>query len=292
LDGKKIAKQIQAEIREEVAAFKSSTGVVPVLAAVLAGDDPASQVYVRNKQRACQRVGIDSRLIRLPSEATSQELLAIVEQLNHDDDVSGILVQLPLPSQIADQEILDAIDPRKDVDGFHASNVGLMMQGRPRFLSCTPLGILQILFRSQIPVSGKHVCVLGRSDIVGKPMAAMLMQKEGRFGPEYANATVTVCHSRTRKLPAIARSAEILVAAIGQPGFVTAEMVQPGATVIDVGINRVDQQLVGDVDFASVSSVAGAITPVPGGVGPLTVTMLLANTLQAARERIDSVAMG
>jgi len=283
LCGKSIAASIQEEIRVETAGFTRQTGVVPVLAAVLVGDDPASQVYVRNKQRACQRVGIDSRLIRLPGSTGTAELLEVVHQLNADDQVSGILVQLPLPRGIDPLAVLDAIDPRKDIDGFHAENVGLMLQGRPRFLPCTPLGILQILHRSNLPVSGKQVCIIGRSDIVGKPLAAMLMQRSGPFGKPYANATVTVCHSQTDDLAGIAAGADLLVAAIGQPEFVTADMVRPGATVIDVGINRVGSKLVGDVDYAGVSQVAGAITPVPGGVGPLTVTMLLSNTLRAAR---------
>ncbi len=291
LDGKKLAEQIQSEIREEVSALLSATGIQPVLAAVLVGNDPASQVYVRNKQRACQRVGISSRLVRLPETTTTSELLATVEQLNQDEDVSGILVQLPLPGPVATRQVLDAIDPGRDVDGFHSTNVGLMLQGRANFLPCTPLGVMQILSRHQIPVAGRHVCILGRSDIVGKPLAAMLMQRDGRMGPEYANATVTVCHSQTRDLASITRSADVLVAAIGHPEFVTADMVRPGATVIDVGINRVGQRLVGDVDFAAVAKVASAITPVPGGVGPLTVTMLLSNTLQAARERTGSVAI-
>jgi methylenetetrahydrofolate dehydrogenase (NADP+)/methenyltetrahydrofolate cyclohydrolase len=254
----------------------------------LVGDDPASQVYVRNKRRSCQRVGIDSRLIRLPATTSTAELLDVVNGLNADDQVSGILVQLPLPRAVNPLAVLDAIDPRKDVDGFHAENVGLMLQGRPRFLPCTPFGILQVLKRSNLPVEGKQVCIIGRSDIVGKPMAAMLMQKSGPFGKQYANATVTVCHSRTKDLAGIASSADLLIAAIGQPEFVTAGMVRPGATVIDVGINRVEKKLVGDVDYPGVSQVAGAITPVPGGVGPLTVTMLLANTLQAARRKTAS----
>lgn len=287
LCGKTIAASIQDELRIETAEFTRQTGIVPVLAAVLVGDDPASQVYVRNKRRSCQRVGIASRLIQLPSSTGTAELLDVVNDLNDDPQVSGILVQLPLPLLVDPLAVLDAIDPRKDVDGFHAENVGLMLQGRPRFLPCTPLGILQILRSSNIPVEGKQVCVIGRSDIVGKPLAAMLMQRTSPFGNQYANATVTVCHSRTHDLAEISSNAEVLIAAIGQPEFVTAEMVRPGATVIDVGINRVGSRLVGDVDYAGVSRVAGAITPVPGGVGPLTVTMLLANTLRAAQYQAD-----
>lgn len=286
LDGRAIAAELQDGIRNGTAAFRREAGIAPLLAAVLVGDDPASEVYVRNKQLACRRVGIGSRLVRLPADSGTAELVETVLRLNVDGEVSGILVQLPLPRQVDPLAVLDAIDPRKDVDGFHAANVGLMLQGRPRFLPCTPFGVLQILYHSRIAVAGRQVCILGRSDIVGKPLAAMLMQKDGPFGADYANATVTVCHSRTGNLAAVASQADVLVAAIGQAEFVTAEMVRPGATVIDVGINRIGGKLAGDVDFQQVSRVAGAITPVPGGVGPLTVTMLLGNTLHAARHRL------
>lgn len=288
LDGKSIAKQIQSELADEVATFVEASGVIPCLAAVLVGEDPASQVYVRNKERACARVGMSSQLHRLSPDTSTAQLLELVQQLNQASDVHGILVQLPLPQQIDEQAVLDAIDPAKDVDAFHPENVGLLSQGRPRYLPCTPHGIQQILFRSEIRTSGKQVVVLGRSDIVGKPVASMLAQRTSIYGPDYANATVTICHSRTENLADVTRTADVLVAAIGRANFVTAEMVKPGAAVVDVGINRTDEGLVGDVDFAAVSQTASAITPVPGGVGPLTVTMLLHNTFTAARELFGS----
>lgn len=286
LDGKAISAEIRAEIAADVAEFKKQFGVTPCLAAVLVGEDPASEVYVRNKQRACEKAGLQSRLQRMPGETSEAELLARVEQLNQDDEVHGILVQLPLPKQIRETRILDAVHPLKDVDAFHAENVGLVVQGRPRFLPCTPHGVLQILHRSEIPVAGKHVVVVGRSEIVGKPLANMLVQRDSHLGPQAANATVTVCHSRTTDLAEITRLADILVAAIGQARFITADMIKAGAVVIDVGINRTDEGLVGDVDFEGVLDVASAVTPVPGGVGPLTVTMLLQNTLTAARIQV------
>lgn len=283
LDGKGIAKQIQGEIKADVAEFVEKNGVTPCLAAVLVGDAPASHIYVRNKERACERVGVASRLHRLPADTTEAELLALIGQLNADAAVHGILVQLPLPAHIAETKILDVVDPLKDVDSFHPENVGLVVQGRPRFLPCTPHGVVQILHRCGIESSGKHAVVVGRSEIVGKPLANMLVQRNSNLGASAANATVTVCHSRTANLPEITRQADILVAAIGQPKFITADMIKPGATVIDVGINRTDDGLVGDVDFEAALEVAGAITPVPGGVGPLTIAMLLWNTLTAAR---------
>ncbi len=279
LDGKALARQIQAELAEEVVEFIANNGTVPCLAAVLVGHDPASEVYIRNKRRACERVGIESRLERLESTAPQDELLALVTKLNRDRHVHGILVQLPLPDHMIAHRILAAIAPAKDVDAFHPENVGLLVQGRPRFLPCTPAGIRQLLIRHEIRTSGKSAVVIGRSDIVGKPMAILLAAR-GQGG----DATVTICHSKTPNLADVTRTADILVAAMGRPNFVTAEMVKPGAVVIDVGINRVDGSLVGDVDFDAVREVAAAITPVPGGVGPLTVTMLLANTLAAARE--------
>lgn len=282
LDGKVLARQIQGEIAVQVAEFAGSRGVVPTLAAVLVGHDPASQVYVRNKQQACARVGIASQLHTLPADTTESQLLAKIQELNRAAAIHGILVQLPLPKQIREPRILDAVLPLKDVDAFHPENVGLLTQGRPRFLPCTPHGVQQILHRHQIPTAGRHVVVIGRSEIVGKPLAIMLMQRDSPLGPTAANATVTVCHSQSARLTELTRSADILVAAIGRARFVTAEFVKPGATVIDVGINREEGRIVGDVDFETVQQVAGAITPVPGGVGPLTVTMLLANTLRAA----------
>ena len=282
LDGKTTAEAIRNEIREEVTEFQGRTGRTPTLAAILVGEDPASQVYVRNKERACAAVGMNSRLIRLPQASTTGQLLELLGNLNRDEAVDGILVQLPLPKQIDAQAVLDAVAPLKDVDAFSPENVGLVSQGRPRFLPCTPHGVAQILARYQIATAGKHVVVVGRSDIVGKPMAAMLVQRDYGLGPQYANATVTICHSQSRDLAEVTRLADILIVAIGKPEFITADMVRPGAVVVDVGINRVDQRLVGDVDFAGLQSVASAITPVPGGIGPLTIAMLLRNTLIAA----------
>lgn len=279
LDGKALAQQIQAELAHEVMDFMENNAATPCLAAVLVGEDPASAVYVRNKQQACQRVGIESQLHRLPSDATTEQLLQLIKSLNKDERVHGILVQLPLPPQISTQRVLQAVHPRKDVDAFHPENVGLLVQGRPRFLPCTPHGVQQLLVRSGVETAGSHTVIVGRSEIVGKPLALMLMQR-GRG----ADATVTVCHSKSRDLAGITRQADILVVAIGQAKFITADMVRPGAVVIDVGINRTDAGLAGDVDFAAVREVAGQITPVPGGVGPLTVTMLLYNTLAAARD--------
>jgi methylenetetrahydrofolate dehydrogenase (NADP+)/methenyltetrahydrofolate cyclohydrolase len=278
LNGKALSEQIRAEIAIEVADFIAKTGVIPCLAAVLVGEDPGSQVYVRNKQKACEKAGIASQLHRPPSETTTAELLALIDRLNHDPAVHGILVQSPPPKHIDERRVLSAINPLKDVDAFHPENVGLIVQGQPRFLPCTPHGVQQLLLRSGIRIAGANVVVVGRSDIVGKPMAILLMQK----GPG-GDATVTVCHSRTRDLPAVTRQADILIVAIGRPRFVTADMVKPGAVVIDVGMNRLESGLAGDVDFEAVKEVAGQITPVPGGVGLLTVTMLLHNTLVAAR---------
>jgi methylenetetrahydrofolate dehydrogenase (NADP+)/methenyltetrahydrofolate cyclohydrolase len=278
LDGKKLAQQIRSELAEEVVEFIQNNGVVPCLAAVLVGDDPASEVYVRNKRRACEATGIESQLHRLRADTTQEELLQLVARLNRSTEVHGILVQMPLPPQIDPSRVVQAVSPAKDVDVFHPENVGRLVQGRPRFLPCTPHGVQQILMRSDIPISGQHVVVVGRSDIVGRPLSIMLSQKG-----EGADATVTVCHSRSHDLGAITRLADVLVVAIGRPKVITADMVKPGATVIDVGINRTDDGLVGDVDFAAVREVAGAITPVPGGVGPLTIAMLLSNTLLAAQ---------
>ena len=292
LDGKALAATIQQELAAEVAEFVAMHRVVPCLAAVLVGDDPASEVYVRNKQLACQRVGIESQLHRLPAATTTDGLLSLIERLNENgaaasgrngaegggSPVHGILVQTPLPRQIDAGRVLRAVSPLKDVDAFHPENVGLIVQGHPRFLPCTPYGIQQLLLRNNIPIAGRHAVVVGRSDIVGKPMALLLMQRG-----EGADATVTVCHSRTPNLAEVTRQADILIVAIGRARFITAPMVKPGSVVVDVGMNRVDGKLFGDVDFASVREVAGYITPVPGGVGPLTVTMLLHNTLLATR---------
>jgi methylenetetrahydrofolate dehydrogenase (NADP+)/methenyltetrahydrofolate cyclohydrolase len=282
LDGKSLAKELQNEIAHRVIEFVENNGTTPALAAVLVGHDPASEVYVRNKRRACEQAGIDSHLHRLPADISQDELMGVVAKLNRDDAVHGLLVQLPLPEQIKATRILDAVHPLKDVDAFHPENVGRIAQGRPRFLPCTPHGVLRLLFRNGLSVAEKRVVVVGRSDIVGKPLALLLMQRDSPLGPSMANATVTVCHSRTPQLAEITRTADILVAAVGRPRFITADMVQPGAAVIDVGINRDGGQLVGDVDFDAVKEVAGHLTPVPGGVGPLTIAMLLSNTLAAA----------
>jgi methylenetetrahydrofolate dehydrogenase (NADP+)/methenyltetrahydrofolate cyclohydrolase len=279
LDGNKLKQALEAEIAAEVTKFAQATGVRPGLAAVLTGSNPASQVYVRNKRKACERVGMTSWLHELPQETTQQQLLDLIARLNADPAVHGILVQLPLPKQIKEEAVIRAVSPLKDVDGFGPENLGLLAAGHPRFLACTPYGVQQMLVRNGIDPGGQHVVIVGRSNIVGKPLALILMQKAPG-----CNATVTVCHSASRNLPDLTRSAEIVVVAIGQAHYLKADMVRPGATVIDVGINRLpDGKLCGDVDFDAVKEVAGAITPVPGGVGPMTITMLLQNTLQAAR---------
>ena len=280
LDGKSLARTIRLELRDEIVEFIENNGEVPTLAAVLVGDDPASEVYVRNKVKACEEVGIHSRMFRLPADASQDDLLALIAKLNRakDEPTHGILVQLPLPKQIDASRILHAISPLKDVDGFHPENVGRLVQGVPRYIPCTPYGIQQLLIRNGIETAGRHVVVVGRSETVGKPMALLLMQR-GAGG----DATVTVCHSKTRDLASITRQADILIVAIGQPQFIKADMVKPGAVVVDVGIHRTESGLVGDVDFPAVSQIASRLTPVPGGVGPLTVAMLLVNTLAAAR---------
>ncbi len=285
LYGKPIAAATEEEVRQRADRLADRMGRRPQLTAVLVGEDPASQVYVRNKENACRRAGIDGNVLRLPADVSQSRLLETVESLNADHAVDGILVQLPLPQHIDEREVLDAIDPLKDVDGFHPLNVGLLAQGRPRFVPCTPLGILELLRMHRIDVAGKHAVVVGRSDIVGKPMALLLVQRKSAIpgGPD--NATVTVCHSRTPDLADIIRQADLLVVAVGRPRVVNGDMVKPGSVVIDVGINRVDGKLVGDVDFDSVATVSSAITPVPGGVGRLTVAMLLKNTLAAAESR-------
>ena len=289
LDGKATGEAIRKEIAADVKRLVESGGPTPCLVAVLVGDDPASQVYVRNKHRACQQAGIAGDVRRLPANTSQAELLAVVDSLNRDPVVHGILVQLPLPVsdnpalRIDTRAVLDAIDPAKDVDSFSPVNVGLLMQGRPRFLPCTPRGIIELLCRYELKTSGKHVVVVGRSDIVGKPIAMMLAGTDGVCGPDYANATVTIAHSRTCDLADVIRTADFVVAAVGRPRLIHGEMLKPGVVVIDVGINRVGESLVGDVDFESASLVASAITPVPGGVGPLTIAMLLRNTVTAAQ---------
>lgn len=286
LDGRAISAQIRDEIALDVNDFLENNGATPTLAAVLVGDDPASEVYIRNKRKACEHVGIESQLHRLPGDAAQDDVLELVARLNRDDEVNGILVQLPLPGHVAETRILDAIHPLKDVDCFHPENVGRLSQGRPRFLPCTPHGVQQLLHRSGVETQGKEVVVVGRSEIVGKPMAMMLWQRDSDCGASAANATVTVCHSRTPNLPEVTRRADVLIVAIGRAKFVTAEMVKPGAAVVDVGMNRLEGKLCGDVDFDGVKQVAGFLTPVPGGVGPLTVTMLLRNTLTAAEQQL------
>jgi methylenetetrahydrofolate dehydrogenase (NADP+)/methenyltetrahydrofolate cyclohydrolase len=281
LDGKALSEKLRAEVGLEVAQFVGQTGVTPCLATVLTGDDPASQVYVGSKQKACEKAGMKSQHFHLPADTSIDSLLALVQRLNSDPAVHGILVQLPLPDGLDETRVLDAVHPLKDVDAFHPENVGRIVQGRPRFLPCTPHGVQQLLLRNGITIQGSHVVVLGRSEIVGKPMAIMLMQKDPG-----GNATVTVCHSRTRDLPSVTRLADILIVAMGKAKFVTPAMVKPGAAVIDVGINRLPGGLVGDVDFQAVKEVAGQITPVPGGVGPLTIAMLMHNTLAAARLQV------
>jgi methylenetetrahydrofolate dehydrogenase (NADP+)/methenyltetrahydrofolate cyclohydrolase len=279
LDGAALARQIRAELADEVVDFIENNVAAPTLAAVLMGADPASEVYVRNKRRDCDEVGMQSQLHRLDADATQNQLLTLIAKLNKDEEVHGILVQLPLPKQIDSRAVLEAVSPHKDVDAFHPENVGRLVQGAPRFTPCTPGAVQQLLVRNNIPVAGRHVVIVGRSDIVGRPLAIMLSQR----GPG-ADATVTLCHSRTPDLGAITRQADILIAAVGRPALITADMIRPGSTVIDVGINRTDAGLVGDVDFAAAREVAGHITPVPGGVGPLTRVMLLVNTLAAARQ--------
>jgi methylenetetrahydrofolate dehydrogenase (NADP+)/methenyltetrahydrofolate cyclohydrolase len=279
LDGKQLAQTMQAEIAAEAAAFARDHGMQPGLAAVLVGDNPASQIYVRNKRKACEKAGLASWLHQLPAQTSQAELLDLIARLNEDKAVHGILVQLPLPAQIDEARIIQAVAPSKDVDGFGPVNLGLLGAGHARFLPCTPAGIQQLLLRTGVQIEGSHVVIVGRSNIVGKPMALILMQKAPG-----ANATVTVCHSRSRDLAALTRQADILIVAIGQAHFITGGMVRPGAVVVDVGMNRLlDGKLAGDVDFSAASQVAAAITPVPGGVGPMTITMLLHNTVHAAR---------
>ena len=277
INGKLVSSEIRAKIADDVASFKAQSGFAPGLAVVIVGSNPASLVYVRNKAKACHEVGITSFEIALPEDVSEAELLARIVELNNDPAVHGILVQLPLPAHINEERVINSIDPKKDVDAFHTENVGRIMIGNYTFLPCTPAGIIDLLDYYGIDISGKKCVVIGRSNIVGKPMAHLLLERNG---------TVTVCHSRTRELADEVKRADVLVVAIGRAEFVKADMVKPGAVVIDVGINRcADGKLVGDVEFASVSEVASYITPVPGGVGPMTITTLLKNTLQAAKNR-------
>ena len=285
IDGVSIAKEIRAEVAEGVAEMKEKHGVVPGLAVVLVGDDPASAVYVRNKQRAAAEAGIFGEVFRLSVDISLDGLLGLLTRLGDDDRFHGVIVQLPLPDQIKEEVVMESVDPDKDVDGLHPTNMGYLMAGAPRFVPATPAGIQQMLLRGGFDPEGKHVVVCGRSNIVGKPVSNLLMQRL-----QGSNATVTVCHTRTRHLAGFTQQADILIAAIGRPQFITADMVKEGVIVIDVGVNRVDAperksgyRLVGDVDFDAVSQKAAAISPVPGGVGPMTVAMLLHNTLKAAR---------
>lgn len=282
IDGKAIAADVRARIAEGVSAIRSRSTLHPHLALLLVGDDPASHVYVRNKGKACEEVGMKSTIVRLPSTATEEEVLACVHAWNTDTSVHGILVQLPLPRHIDEQNVILAINPDKDVDGFHPINAGRLLIGSPGFVPCTPAGILELLRVANVETSGKHAVVIGRSNIVGKPIATLLAQKRPQ-----GNATVTLCHTGTINLAQYTRQADIIVAAVGVAGLITAGHVKPGVTVIDVGMNRIEKpdggtRLVGDVDFDAVEPLASAITPVPGGVGPMTIAMLLSNTLHAA----------
>lgn len=293
IDGKAIAAGIREEVARGTAALVTECGRPPGLAAILVGDDPASRVYVRSKNKACQKAGLHGEVVRLAEAVSQQELLATVDRFNADEAIDGILVQLPLPKHLNEQQVIERIDPAKDVDGFHPVNTGKTWIGLPEaFAPATPAGIRELLLRCGIETAGAHAVVLGRSNIVGKPMAALLVQKA--LG---ADATVTICHSRTRDLPGVCRQADILIAAIGRAEFVTADMVREGAVVIDVGINRVDDpdaprgyRLTGDVAFEEVAPKCRAITPVPGGVGPMTIAMLLHNTLRSARQRLGSAS--
>jgi methylenetetrahydrofolate dehydrogenase (NADP+)/methenyltetrahydrofolate cyclohydrolase len=290
IDGKKISDDIKAEIKAEVATLFQKTGRKPGLSVIIIGENPASQVYVRNKAKSCEEVGMKSDVITFPATVTPDELFNKLDELNQDPTVNGILVQQPLPPQIDDYQVTLAIRPEKDVDGFHPVNVGKLVIGKldDCFVSCTPLGVVELMKRYKIQTSGKHAVVIGRSNIVGKPMANLLVQKF-----DFLNATVTVCHSATPNIGEITRQADILVAAIGKPNFVKGDMVKSGVVVLDVGINRIEDKttksgfrLVGDVDFASVEPKASAITPVPGGVGPMTIAMLLSNTLTAFKRTL------
>ena len=282
IDGKKNSSEIKEDLKEKLGIL-SRKGVIPGLAAILVGDNPASQVYVNMKAKACEQVGIHSEVYRYPKELSESDLLKKIEELNHKENIHGILVQFPTPEQISEEKVILTIDPKKDVDGFHPFNVGMMLAGKPTFLPCTPLGIQELLLRSGNDPSGKHVVILGRGSLVGRPLATMLFQKA-----KGANATVTICHTATKDLTTLTLQADILIAAMGRAKFVTADMVKPGVVAIDVGTNRIEDpstksgyRLVGDVDFDSVKEIAKAITPVPGGVGPMTIAMLLSNTVKA-----------
>lgn len=275
IDGKMIAARIRGGVGEEVNKLKNQKGITPKLTVILVGDDPASQIYVRNKERGCAEVGMASEVRRMPATTKQGELIDVIKQLNNDRSVHGILVQLPLPAGLREQAILDEIDPRKDVDGLHPLNMGKLLKGDDSgFVACTPQGIIELILSTGTDIQGKEAVVVGRSNIVGKPIAILLLKK---------NATVTVCHSKTKDLGAVTRRAEILIAAVGSPQIIHGQMIKEGAVVVDVGTNRVGEKLVGDVDFQSAKERASFITPVPGGVGPMTIALLLKNTLKAAR---------
>ena len=277
IDGKKVSAEVRNRLAEETKILKEKTGKGPGLATVLVGDDPASAVYVRNKNKTCRELGFQSFENQLTSGTTEEQLLGLIDDLNSNPNVHGILVQLPLPDQIDSEKILQAIDPKKDVDGFHPVNVGKLVVGNALLTPCTPTGIIELLDHYDIGISGKHAVIIGRSNIVGKPVSMLLLQR---------NATITICHSRTKNLEEVTRRADILIAAVGRPHFVTESMVSEGAAVIDVGINRVDGKLIGDVEFEPVSKKASYITPVPGGVGPMTIALLMENTLKAFKDSI------
>ena len=284
IDGKQVAADMRAELKEQVAKLREQ-GIVPGLGVILVGEDPASKSYVTAKERTCDEIGIYSDDNRLPAETTQQELMALVEKMNNDPKIHGILVQLPLPKHLNEAEVLLAIDPAKDVDGFHPMNVGKMVAGVKAFLPCTPHGVIQLLMRSGVKIEGAEVVIVGRSNIVGKPLANMLMQKNAT-----GNATVTVCHTRTKDISSHTKRADIIIAAAGRPNTITVDIVKEGVVIIDVGVNRVEDatkkkgyRLVGDVDFEAVKEKASLITPVPGGVGPMTITMLLYNTVESAK---------
>jgi methylenetetrahydrofolate dehydrogenase (NADP+)/methenyltetrahydrofolate cyclohydrolase len=276
IDGKAVAADVRAQVAVDAAALEGRTGHRAGLVTILVGEDPASQVYVRSKVAACREAGMESFHEPMPATSSQREVLEMVDRMNADDRVDGILVQSPLPAGLNFKEVLERIDPAKDVDGFHPLNVGRLVANQPGMVACTPTGVMELLDRTGVEVEGANAVVVGRSDIVGKPVALLLLHR---------SATVTICHSRTRDLPAVTREADILIAAVGRPEMITGDMVKPGATVIDVGVNRTDDGLRGDVHFPSASEVAGAITPVPGGVGPMTIAMLLRNTVDAATAR-------
>ncbi len=278
ISGKEVALKVRERIKNEVEELLTKTGKRPGLAVIIVGEDPASQVYVRNKAKGCEEVGFHSEVYRLPEQTEMSELLALINKLNNDENIHGILCQLPLPKHLDETEVILAIDPNKDVDAFHPVNTGKIMIGNYSFLPCTPAGVMEIIASTGVDISGKECVVVGRSNIVGKPQAMLLLQKNG---------TVTICHSRTKNLAETTKRADILVVAVGRPNFITGDMIKEGAIVVDVGINRMDDgKLVGDVHFESAEKVASYITPVPGGVGPMTITMLLQNTLTAAKQQI------